>query len=520
VACLTIFAAWLGAALPRSTGAQGALLDGRRVAIVFGVPLLVVALRLLARGEVDPWFTRLAVAMGTVAGALAGGRLVAHHPLLVFVPAIVSFAYLAVRRWPSRALIAAFFLASAYGSIEAFTGVSAGQLTDLVLAGLWLTFLVPLVVGKRTRELRLTPGIVLLLAYVAMTIGALMVSTDVNFAARAFRLSTWHLMAVIPVAYLGWKPVTLDRVVRVFGVIALLVGAYATLRWAIGPSGREKALLQNANGVMYNQTGIGEDKVQGSFPNGQELGLWASIMLPFCLAGFITWRGPWKIVAAGAIPLCGIGLLGSGQRSGFVAGLAGILVVLVVNALARGLRGPRLGIAATALVALVIGGAVVFPAVVDSPAKVQRYTNILTPQRDGPFQERLFKWRNAFADLRGHPFGRGIGQGGAAAAQQRFSGNGSDKVDNSYVKIAYEQGPVVMLFFAVTLLVLLFELVRHAIWTRAPGSTAHAMAAAGVLTALILEFAGNLHIESLACLAGLLIVATGLVQVLAPPEPA
>jgi hypothetical protein len=46
------------------------------------------------------------------------------------------------------------------------------------------------------------------------------------------------------------------------------------------------------------------------------------------------------------------------------------------------------------------------------------------------------------------------------------------------------------------------------------------MAAAGVLTALILEFAGNLHIESLACVAGLLIVAIGLVQVLAPPEPA
>ena len=47
-----------------------------------------------------------------------------------------------------------------------------------------------------------------------MTIGALLVAPDLNFAARAFRLSTWHLMAVIPVAYLAWKPVTLNRADR------------------------------------------------------------------------------------------------------------------------------------------------------------------------------------------------------------------------------------------------------------------------------------------------------------------
>jgi len=47
--CVTVFAVWLVVALQRSTGPQGALLDGRRVAVVFGVPLLVIALRLFAR---------------------------------------------------------------------------------------------------------------------------------------------------------------------------------------------------------------------------------------------------------------------------------------------------------------------------------------------------------------------------------------------------------------------------------------------------------------------------------------
>jgi hypothetical protein len=508
-ACAGVLALWLLA------------LAARPSAGLLVIPAaVVVAARVLSRGVTEPWFTRLAVVMGTLAAAAGGGLVAREQPVAVFVPALAALAYLAVRRWPMRALVFGFALSSIYGSLEAFTTVSAGPLVDLVLIGLWLTFLVPLALAQRSRELRLTPGMLLLIAYVVVTLGGLVVASDVNFAARDFRLSIWHVMAAIPITYIAWRPVTLDRAAKLFGVVALLGGAYATLRWAIGPSGKESALLQGGAGVLYNQVEVGEDKVQGAFPNGQELGLWASLMVPFLVASTLSWRGPWKVVAGCGVPLVAVGLLGSGQRSGLVAAIAGAAVVLVVNQLSRGFRGPRLGAVGLAVVALVAAGTVVFPTVVDSPTKQQRYENILTPQRDGPFQERLFKWRNAFADLRGHPLGRGIGQAGAGVDQQRFSGNASDNVDNSYVKIAYEQGAAVMVLFAVALIALLIELVRHAVWTRAPGGAAHAMAGAGVLTAIILQFAGNRHIEALALLAGLMVVAFGLVQVVSPPpEP-
>ena len=40
--------------------------------------------------------------------------------------------------------------------------------------------------------------------------------------------------------------------------------------------------------------------------------------------------------------------------------------------------------------------------IVDDPSKVQRYKNILNPSEDKPFQERLFKWENAFAESLNH----------------------------------------------------------------------------------------------------------------------
>ena len=183
--------------------------------------------------------------------------------------------------------------------------------------------------------------------------------------------------------------------------------------------------------------------------------------------------------------------------------------VLIINQLARALRGPRLGAALGAVLALLVGGALIFPTVVDTPEKTQRYTNILTPGQDGPFQERLYKWENAFADIdrvsvrardrHRRPVGELCALPREAAVQ----------VDSSYVQIAYEQGVVMMGLFVLTLIVLLLELIRHAIWTRDADAAALAMGAAGTLIAIVLALAGNLHINSLAMLGGWVIVGLG-----------
>ena len=140
-----------------------------------------------------------------------------------------------------------------------------------------------------------------------------------------------------------------------------------------------------------------------------------------------------------------------------------------------------------------------------------RYHAILDPESDSSYQARLVKWRTALDDIDRAPFGHGLGTTGPVQVRYgEFRTIGADEVDNSYLKIAYEQGIVVMAFFMVTLLVLLTELIRHAVWTRAPGGALATTAAAGTLVAMLVEFLAGVHIDRLAILVGWVIVGLGI----------
>jgi cell division protein FtsW (lipid II flippase) len=180
--------------------------------------------------------------------------------------------------------------------------------------------------------------------------------------------------------------------------------------------------------------------------------------------------------------------------------------------MARGFPGPRLGIALLAVVLATASAITLYPRVIDNPEKRARYENLLHPSRDVSVQERLRKWRQVIADLRGRPFGFGLGTAHPGGNGERLVRLGSDEIDSSYFKIAYEQGIAIALFFLVALIVLLVELLRHAVWSRAPGISAMTTAAAGTLVSMMVEFVSGIYVDSLAVVAGWMIVGLGVAQ--------
>lgn len=506
------FALWLGVALdlgpvflPVPAG----------VAWTAIVALPVVGLLCLLLLPQPPRTLRLLVGgMWLVLGAVIGWILAAGSPPLVLGAAAVALTAVAARRWPAQTVFAIFAISGTYGSIDAFTALEPGPTVDFLLGALWLGLLPRIFSRRRDYHYVLWPGVAALFAYALFTVASVPFAPDTYEGLRAFRQATWYMLSLVVVGYLGLRPPTRDQLAVGVVVVCALVGAYATLRWAIGPAAKEKAFAATTGDLRYETVAGGDTKLQGSLENGSVLGLWTAVTIPFCVAAALGMRGKARLAALVAVPLLTVGLLGSQVRTASVAAIAGVGVVVILYQLSRGFRGPRLGMAAGALVAVGVTAAVIFPNTAgDSPEKVDRYRNILTPSRDFAFQERRFKWDSALRESVRTPLGRGLGTAGFRATNQRFppSETGGD-VDNSYVMVAFEQGFAVMVFYIGALLVLLAGVARRAVWTVSERRATIAVGAAGTLTALMVMFFTRLYIQSLASLAAWIIVGLGVAE--------
>lgn len=509
-----VFALWLTfvvlewgrlVALPLSHGVVYAL--------IVGAPPLAVVAAVLSRSP-TPRLPLLAGLACAVSAALLLVPLISRSPAIALAIPAVVIAALATHRFPTASLAATFLLASAYGSIDAFTGVPPGQVLDVILGGLWVGVFGQMILGRRRVRVRPTPAAVLLGAFVLMTLAAVLSADSVELGLRAFRFCGWHLSAVFLIAYGSFSERTLEGLRRAMAVVILLVAGYAAFRWALGhPSARESNLLGNAQQLQYDKVGTAsERKLLGSFPDGTELGLWTACTIPFLIAMAVGARGKLRAVCLAALPLALVALFGSNQRNAAAAAAAGVATIVVVHLLSRGFRGPRLGVALAAVAVLMVSAVAIYPHVIDNPDKRQRYSNLLDPGHDPSFQERLQKWRQVIADLDGKPFGYGLGTGDSAAIPQTVVRLGADEIDSSYFKIAYEQGLLVLAFFVFALVVLLVELLRHALWTRAPGPAALTAAAAGTLVSMMVVFVGAIHIDRLAITTGWMIIGLGMAQ--------
>jgi hypothetical protein len=479
--------------------------------ILYGLPALAAVVALLVDTRLRSLPLAAGLGLAVIMAVVLLPRAIRSPEIALGIPAVVVAA-LATHRWPAASMGLMFLLASAYGTVDAFTGVPPGQVVDFILGGLWIGVVGSMLLGGRRVPIRATPGAVMIGAFLVMTLGAVIVAQNHEVALRSFRFCGWHLSALLLVGFGAFSDETLERLRRIFTGVILLVSAYAAYRWALGhPSSKEASLLPNAQAYQYDKVGS-ERKLIGSFPDGFELGLWTACTIPFLIAMLVAGRGLVRLASLVALPMAAIAMFGSNHRTAAAAAVAGGVVIVAVHLLSRGFQGPRLGIALATVVIAMTSAVVLYPKVIDNPEKQSRYELLLTPSEDPSFNERLQKWRNALNDVKDEPFGLGLGTGDSAAIGQRFISPGGDEIDSSYIKIAYEQGLIVMVFFITALLVLLVELLRHALWTRAPGPAALTTAAAGTLVSMMVIFVAAIHIDRLASTTGWMIVGLGLAQ--------
>jgi hypothetical protein len=158
------------------------------------------------------------------------------------------------------------------------------------------------------------------------------------------------------------------------------------------------------------------------------------------------------------------------------------------------------------------GGFYVFSQDTGESRTLDRFGAILNPEADQAFKERRFKWRTAWAEIDQHPQGFGLGAANERANQKSFSFDTHFlSVDNSYLKIAYEQGLAMALLLVVAILSVFVSLAVRGLSASDPYRSAVAIGGAGVTLAFGLELNfETIYMASSSALAAWLLIGLGL----------
>lgn len=480
--------------------------------LILVAPFVVSALALIRR---QPLTSIQAISLGAaslVAAAIFVSVVITFGWLTAAAIPVMAAAAVVCGRFPAQALIALVVMTGAFGSLQAFLGFPAPRLVDVLLGGLWLSAAWGWLVRGRGAEhpAWLWPVVGLVLAYVAFSAVGVLVADNTVAALQSFRASTWYLSVVLLLALAPWPAAVRRTVLRGAVLVAGAVGAYATFRWLAGPAGAEQELAARS---LNNYLGQSLRPV-GSFYTAKELAAWMAIAVPFLAGLGLAWRGGWRAAAISACAVCVVAMLAADVRAGPAAAAPGVVVVLVLFQLAQAFRGQRGPAVLVAAALAVVGGTAAFAATVGGEADSgRRYSAILDPESDPSYQGRLIKWRTALDDIHRVPLGHGLGTSGRAQKRYgTFVNIGSVDVDNSYLKVAYEQGFLVMLCYAGALLLVLGGLARRSVTTADPARAGPALAACGTLTAMLVLFWIGNYVEGLPALAGWTLVGLGVSQ--------
>jgi hypothetical protein len=412
--------------------------------------------------------------------ALIGSRVAIGHPRIALGIPAVALAALVCGRRPAGAVVALLVLTAGFGTLAAYTPLSATPFVDVLLAGLWAALGWALLVGHRVARVTVTPPVACLLGVGVIGAGQVVAATDMHGAAQAFRSTDWYLLALPLMTLVPWRRSSIDRLAAGIAVVALLVTAYATLRHITGPTSAERALaLQQP----YNNN-EGSLRLIGSMFSRHQLSAWIGTVLPFCVGLAAVATARMRIAIAATFVLALVAIAGTNSRSGALGLALGLVVLVVLLHLARALDRFRLKASVMALVVVAIVAYAGVSVATTDGGPASHYTVILTPGRDPAYQARQLKWRQAIDAIRAHPAGLGLGSaGGVAERNQRFDSVGAHRIDNSYLMLAYEQGVGVFVLFAVGLVLLLARLALAATRTTDPQLAALAAGGAASLAA-------------------------------------
>ena len=384
---------------------------------------------------------------------------------------------------------------------------------SLLLAGLWLGVAWRRIVGGERFAVRLLPGVVLLLGFALITLAQVAAAPSLSFGLHTFVSTGLYLLTVVLV---GASELDGDRLATIgkgIVAIALLAAAYAVLRHIIGPAAKERAI---ASQQPFNFKD-GKLLLFGSFESRHQLGLWCALVVPFCAGMAAVLRGSWRIAALAVIPLCAVALVASESRAALVAAVIGLAVVLALHSMGRAFPGPRLGVVLAAVI-VIAGGAAAAIALSggSSNETTKKFTVVLHPTSDAAYQARVAKWDETLREIRKEPMGHGLGTANQLQQQQgRFVSIGSFSIDNSYLRVGYEQGTLPALIYIAGLLTLTLALIRRAAITPDPARAGPALAAAGAMAAYVVVLYPSNAFDGYAALAAWLLAGVGIAPFLA-----
>jgi hypothetical protein len=496
---LALISAWPAALLAGQS--LPALRHARVLRLALGWTVIVAAAALCAVVLIDRPRVAYAAPLLAVTAALAARR-----------PAVVVSALVAVTAFYGS-FTAFVYLKTQFGTAIDYSHVS--DTADLLVAGLVLSGLWVHALKRRAEPLRVTPAIVIVVLYIALSLVEVFTAAGFQQGADSFRASGWHELVVFAVALACWREGTDLRIAKAIVVIALLAAGYAVLRLVIGPAERELGLgIVTANNFIDDRLGL-----IGSFPTRHSLGPWMAVAAPFCAGCALFLRGRWRAMAVAAAVLCGVAVIGSEVRVALVAAMAATLVVALAAKASPAfpqVRGATVGGVAAAV--LVVGAlALIVTSSLAGGDSAERFSVLLTPSQDQSYREHLDKWELALEDIGEHPFGQGLGSAGLIGERDnRFLSSADPGLDSSYLKVAYEQGMFVMLFFVFGLVLLAVELARAGRRLASPAAAGLAIAACGSLVALVIEFGTALYVQSVVVLAGWCMVGLGVAQLMHP----
>jgi hypothetical protein len=400
----------------------------------------------------------------------------------------------------------ALAISAAFGDLEVYWHFPTQKVSDLVLVGLLLA-VATVGLTRRKRLVVPRPLVLVMAAYLFITIVMIPLAPDTSIAIHDFSTGALYFAIALVIAHAGWSEGTYRRMARLALIAALLVGAYATLRYAIGPSHREFV----GNQTVWDYVS-GHYRTIGSFHAPQDLAFWSSAVLPFAFAWALGARGWWRLAGTMATVLLAVAVFASGVRIGLIAGAAGLLTTLLLYHFARGFPGLRLGLTLGTLV-LAIGTGTVLLTAVHSTTPAHGYAALLHPTQDPSVVARQTKWSEALRELQGRPFGYGVGTAFYLYPRQHPAVNiGAREVDNGYLYIALEQGLLIMALFIAALIALLVELGRRSISTRSREAATLGMAAAGVLVSVMVSAVAEVPGETPRLLAPCIMIGLGLAQ--------
>lgn len=490
--------------------------------ITYGVPAVLFLFVLLARPH-SPAPARFALAWtATFAVALQGLDAVGSSPVNAVVPLVAALAAAFALRWPMPTLVGALFLSGTYNTIRLYTPIETGPTMDLVLAAAWLALAYAYLTGRERPPRAMSPVFFLSGLFLAATLVQALVAEDLTRSLFAFRASAWLMAIILLVPLWASTPSRRRWLHRSALVVGAVIGAYAMLRWAIGPASKEKErVVAAASGFSTTETG--EVKLLGSLPSAQTLTFWCSAMFAFSLASALSAIGSrWRILAGVVAIMCGAAVFGADVRFGMVAAAAGGLVVLLLFASGRSSASRKVMPLAVVAVLLAVGGGLFVTTKLTAEGNSgTRFRNLVTdPIADNSVQHRFLKWRTLLAEVDDKPFGNGVGATGAAEKKySRFSTAASIDPDSSYVKVAYDQGFLMLVLFAAALLSLLTALALATVTVPNAYAAAGALGSCGALVAFAVAMSAGSHYEGLVAVGPWMLVSIGCATLVQPARP-